>query len=170
MVPGQPAEYFAPLDDAIPPSPPRWVDFTEWWDEVVFVDNQQRTVTRSQLVKYISNKDGGAHVDPVLQSVYADLSRDNSLGWVSTSNGEEAPLDSPHLVVMRQIAHEMLRTLAPDMPQQKPNVPENAMLAFGVEAVVTEPAHPKVPKVGRNEPCPCGSGKKYKRCALALSR
>jgi preprotein translocase subunit SecA len=21
-----------------------------------------------------------------------------------------------------------------------------------------------VPKVGRNEPCPCGSGKKYKNC------
>jgi preprotein translocase subunit SecA len=21
-----------------------------------------------------------------------------------------------------------------------------------------------VPKVGRNEPCPCGSGKKYKKC------
>ncbi len=21
-----------------------------------------------------------------------------------------------------------------------------------------------VPKVGRNDPCPCGSGKKYKRC------
>ncbi len=30
-----------------------------------------------------------------------------------------------------------------------------------------EPAQPKrreVPKVGRNEPCPCGSGKKYKHC------
>jgi preprotein translocase subunit SecA len=23
-----------------------------------------------------------------------------------------------------------------------------------------------VPKVGRNDPCPCGSGKKYKRCCL----
>ncbi len=23
------------------------------------------------------------------------------------------------------------------------------------------------PKVGRNEPCPCGSGKKYKQCCLA---
>jgi uncharacterized protein len=23
------------------------------------------------------------------------------------------------------------------------------------------------PKIGRNEPCPCGSGKKYKRCCLA---
>ena len=31
----------------------------------------------------------------------------------------------------------------------------------------TEPATPFVrehPKVGRNQPCPCGSGKKYKRC------
>jgi uncharacterized protein YecA (UPF0149 family) len=23
------------------------------------------------------------------------------------------------------------------------------------------------PKVGRNEPCPCGSGKKHKKCCLA---
>lgn len=23
-----------------------------------------------------------------------------------------------------------------------------------------------VPKVGRNDPCPCGSGQKYKRCCL----
>ncbi|MGA2149181.1 MAG: SEC-C metal-binding domain-containing protein [Bryobacteraceae bacterium] len=22
------------------------------------------------------------------------------------------------------------------------------------------------PKIGRNEPCPCGSGQKYKRCCL----
>ena len=25
------------------------------------------------------------------------------------------------------------------------------------------------PKVGRNDPCPCGSGKKYKQCHGALS-
>ena len=24
--------------------------------------------------------------------------------------------------------------------------------------------HRRPPKVGRNEPCPCGSGKKFKRC------
>ncbi|MES2564969.1 MAG: SEC-C metal-binding domain-containing protein [Pseudomonadota bacterium] len=23
------------------------------------------------------------------------------------------------------------------------------------------------PKIGRNEPCPCGRGKKYKKCCLA---
>jgi uncharacterized protein YecA (UPF0149 family) len=26
-----------------------------------------------------------------------------------------------------------------------------------------------VPKVGRNDPCPCGSGKKYKQCHGRLS-
>ena len=24
----------------------------------------------------------------------------------------------------------------------------------------------KEPKIGRNEPCPCGSGKKYKKCCI----
>jgi SEC-C motif-containing protein len=35
--------------------------------------------------------------------------------------------------------------------------------------VRTGPAPTKsaAPKVGRNEPCPCGSGKKYKHCCLA---
>lgn len=27
-----------------------------------------------------------------------------------------------------------------------------------------QPAAPKTPEVGRNDPCPCGSGKKYKKC------
>ena len=26
------------------------------------------------------------------------------------------------------------------------------------------------PKIGRNEPCPCGSGKKYKRCCFSSCR
>lgn len=26
------------------------------------------------------------------------------------------------------------------------------------------PDHPEAPKVGRNDPCPCGNGKKYKKC------
>jgi preprotein translocase subunit SecA len=29
--------------------------------------------------------------------------------------------------------------------------------------VAKKPKSP-IPKVGRNDPCPCGSGKKYKRC------
>lgn len=31
---------------------------------------------------------------------------------------------------------------------------------------ITMPIRRETPKVGRNEPCPCGSGKKYKKCCL----
>jgi preprotein translocase subunit SecA len=41
--------------------------------------------------------------------------------------------------------------------------PRNVTYSHGDEAVV-ETVHRKEPKVGRNEPCPCGSGKKYKKC------
>ncbi|MBT7331517.1 MAG: hypothetical protein HN804_10795, partial [Oceanospirillaceae bacterium] len=36
------------------------------------------------------------------------------------------------------------------------------------EPVAQNPAVPSS-KVGRNEPCPCGSGKKYKQCHGKLS-
>ena len=35
------------------------------------------------------------------------------------------------------------------------------------EAAVVKPIKLDKPKVGRNEPCPCGSGKKYKKCCGA---
>jgi hypothetical protein len=31
---------------------------------------------------------------------------------------------------------------------------------------IEEDEKPAVPKVGRNDPCPCGSGKKYKKCCM----
>jgi preprotein translocase subunit SecA len=34
----------------------------------------------------------------------------------------------------------------------------------GELAVAQRPSVRKQPKVGRNQPCPCGSGKKYKHC------
>ena len=48
------------------------------------------------------------------------------------------------------------------------------MMPEGMEMALPEDAAPEVevqipycreePKVGRNDPCPCGSGKKYKKC------
>ena len=31
---------------------------------------------------------------------------------------------------------------------------------------VQRPIKRKTPKIGRNQPCPCGSGLKYKKCCL----
>jgi uncharacterized protein len=38
------------------------------------------------------------------------------------------------------------------------------------EALLREPLSERRPKVGRNEPCPCGSGRKYKKCCAAAER
>jgi uncharacterized protein YecA (UPF0149 family) len=32
------------------------------------------------------------------------------------------------------------------------------------ELAVFDPIYRTGPKIGRNEPCPCGSGKKFKKC------
>ncbi|MDR2852782.1 MAG: SEC-C domain-containing protein, partial [Burkholderiaceae bacterium] len=38
-----------------------------------------------------------------------------------------------------------------------------------VAAAIGAAASAAIPRVGRNEPCPCGSGKKYKHCHGALN-
>ncbi|MET0151636.1 MAG: SEC-C metal-binding domain-containing protein [Candidatus Binatia bacterium] len=37
-------------------------------------------------------------------------------------------------------------------------------LSAGGQVLKTETVKRDVEKVGRNDPCPCGSGKKYKKC------
>ena len=54
-----------------------------------------------------------------------------------------------------------------EMEQQKPKQEAPVTYSRGAEAEQAEPGHTykrEQPKVGRNDPCPCGSGKKYKQC------
>ncbi len=53
----------------------------------------------------------------------------------------------------------------PPTAQQGAPAPKGGQDVVG-EAIekATTPIKREVPKVGRNEPCPCGSGKKYKNC------
>ena len=47
--------------------------------------------------------------------------------------------------------------------------PEEKIRSFGKVIYESEDAQPYVrsgKKIGRNEPCPCGSGKKYKQCCM----
>jgi hypothetical protein len=155
------AKYVAVLDMLPSNCPPRWVSFDEWWNRVIFVDRKGSETSRKDLILAIANKDGGAHVDPVLDEKYADLSRRNSLAWRLSSPRGDVPLKGPEKAAVRQITHEILKSLNPTMPVVKPKV--TGSLFMGASAVVEE-RQPVVPKVGRNDPCPCGSGKKYKHC------
>ncbi|MDD2433618.1 MAG: SEC-C metal-binding domain-containing protein, partial [Clostridia bacterium] len=46
-----------------------------------------------------------------------------------------------------------------ERPQERQDLVENR---YDEEEVKKEPR--RVKKIGRNDPCPCGSGKKYKKC------
>jgi SEC-C motif-containing protein len=122
------------------------------------------------------NQDGGAHVDPSLDSTYADLTRNNSLrelrfdgiSWEKMPNVESATL--------RQITHEILQTVEPDMPPPIPKREDDGYLISGQPRITAaEPTKSstfsvggsdagRAKKIGRHEPCPCGTKKKYKKC------
>jgi uncharacterized protein len=83
---------------------------------------------------------------------------------------EGSPVDSPFRDVpadrrehMRRSALELLPNLVlalHDFSLDLAGDPEDD------EDTVHEPSTRPAPKVGRNAPCPCGSGKKYKACCL----
>jgi hypothetical protein len=159
---GKESKFVALLDD-VPFL--RWCSFDDWWKEAVFVDDQKNILTREQLILTASNQDGGAHVDPALENTYFRLTKQNSLG-ISYNEGDlSIPIPKPERAALRQIAHEVLKTLIPDY-QKKP-MPDNADIYFGGATLVQGAAAPPLPgkqKIQRNDPCPCGSGKKFKHC------
>lgn len=164
------ARFVAMLDD-IPPNLAKWISFDRWWSMPIFVDKDRRVLSRKDVILAAANQDGGAHVDPVLNDAYAALSRDHSLGWISTDGKDTRPIEGAEKAAIRQIAHELIKTLKPNY-EKKPN--HDALVIVGGMSTVQEarstaaelPATAIVhsAKVGRNAPCPCGSGVKFKKC------
>ena len=57
------------------------------------------------------------------------------------------------------------KTSGGESPDGAPAVrPPSGAAASGHEEKLELPIRREAPKVGRNEPCPCGSGKKFKSC------
>ena len=71
--------------------------------------------------------------------------------------------------IMDRIGGETLRMLfrlqlAKSAPEEMPKKKRNLNLSHGNEGGGPVTVRRKEKKVGRNDPCPCGSGKKYKKC------
>ena len=63
--------------------------------------------------------------------------------------------------VMRELHEEWLQTPRESLEGRKP---ADALGGGGLFPGKVETFRRETPKVGRNDPCPCGSGKKYKKC------
>jgi hypothetical protein len=160
MTSGVGGSYVAPLDDRPPVFQPQARDFRRWWETPVTKDATGTQFSRKDYVLGLSNKEGGAHVDPTLDAEYAALSRSNSLGWMYVPGDESSELpfaNNPALPSVRQISHELLLGLR---GQLTPLI-DPAVDPAGVEL---RPAF--LQGVERNGPCPCGSGRKAKKCHL----
>jgi hypothetical protein len=144
------------------------VEFDAWWNAPVFSDSYGQTLSRKDLVLTAANQDGGAHVDPELDEVYAKLARDNAMGRYVGKNGVLQPLEGPERAAIRQIAHEILKTFKAGYEKQPQHEAGMVLHGMSVSVIPGPPPTPCQPvraaKIGRNEPCFCGSGKKYKRC------
>ena len=68
----------------------------------------------------------------------------------------------------KKATHQTSNTLAEADRQESNAKKANEMVSQANQAVEKIKSKPKPirtgPKVGRNDPCPCGSGKKYKQC------
>ncbi|MBS0543819.1 MAG: preprotein translocase subunit SecA [Proteobacteria bacterium] len=92
----------------------------------------------------------------------------------------ESLLDMVRVDVTKLLTTVQIRTESQLEEAEAPPEPENvqyqhadydeALAAANPEQPAgSEPHHNLAPKVGRNDPCPCGSGKKYKHCHGKLS-
>jgi len=105
------AHFIPHLDDFPPSVKPRMIGFEEWWNAIIIVDNNRNEMSRKDLILTMADQDGGAHVDPNLNQVYANLSRENSLGFNFFNQNGEKPIKGAELASVRQITHEFLNTI-----------------------------------------------------------
>ncbi|MEQ4490172.1 MAG: preprotein translocase subunit SecA [Dehalococcoides mccartyi] len=70
-----------------------------------------------------------------------------------------------NIQIQHQTESATAKAASRPVQQQKPLPAAPAAAIPGVSAkAATQPAAPAAKEVGRNDPCPCGSGKKYKKC------
>ncbi|NNC12891.1 hypothetical protein HII28_13520 [Planctomonas sp. JC2975] len=82
-------------------------------------DMQGNTFSRRNIVLYMANKDGGAHLDDRLPTDYEALTRRNSMGFVTHDQGwtfSREVSESPAPAVVRQVAEELRMTLRLQIP------------------------------------------------------
>ncbi|MDQ0276565.1 hypothetical protein QO003_000868 [Arthrobacter silviterrae] len=141
VTPPPTAQLHALLQHVRLPRGPRFHQpFLEWWNQIILQDQLSSTFTRQDIVLGLANKDGGAHVDPILTDKYYALTRQNSIGIFSQGNrsrvgliwgdsggkavekgmGNIVPADSPAFALARQIGWEFVESIGRAHPKVMP--------------------------------------------------
>lgn len=99
---------YIPLSDDSPNRHLFLLKFDDWWNQIIF-DDKKNVFSRKDIILFVANKDGGAHVDPYWPEKFAELTKYNSLGFKdSNDNGAK---NNPAYVSIRQIVKEFFISL-----------------------------------------------------------
>src|SRR5262245_21697436 len=113
------AQFVAPLGGGDEESTYGRQPFRTWWNRPILHDMLGHIFKRSEVVLFLAQKLGGAHVDPKLPVRFEAMTKLNSLGWGWTRNEKggiavvvpagpsDEPMGSAIPVNVRQIAFEL---------------------------------------------------------------
>ncbi|MBT2647187.1 hypothetical protein J7E52_10710 [Bacillus sp. ISL-34] len=102
------------------------ISFDDWWNQKVMINKKARMdISRKNVILDVAHKDGGAHIDPILNNRFAKLSRLNGFGWQTETLTESGIIKSdvvangPELSIIRQSAYELYLTLNTELENIK---------------------------------------------------
>jgi len=102
----------------------------------------------------------GAMLDQVKHDTISILSRIR----VQTEQEMDDSAERQRAAEAMKFQHAEASALGAPQAQPPGGLPRQRGAAAAPQLEPVEPFKRETPKVGRNEPCPCGSGKKYKQC------
>lgn len=87
----------------------RFTDVPTWWEECIIAQPPYLNVSRRNVVLWVANKDGGAHVDSTVPALYQWLKDDGTLGAIELGGNLEEITDGPN-TLLRTMASEILES------------------------------------------------------------
>jgi tetratricopeptide (TPR) repeat protein len=120
-------QYMALLDEIPPSSRHKLVNFETWWEETIFINQKNEKIARRNIILTACNQDGGAHIDSKLDVIYDSLVSGNFMGWESHSSNGKSFISGAESAAIRQIGHEILKTLKPGY-SKKPEMKDATIL------------------------------------------
>lgn len=116
-----------------------------------------------------------ANIDFVERTIHssarADFNRESALKWAEQSQWHS--LEIRNVIDGKEEDASGSVEFIASYSQKDEEIEHHELAAFRKEAgawtfvdgrILRQPFHREQPKIGRNDPCPCGSGKKYKKC------
>ena len=166
----------------------RFATARKWLEKrpgVVFLKVETRRVDEIEKDRPMDeriSKSEPVEITPELAASLQEMIDRQYMEWIDTPLpvlGGKTPRQACRTPAGRQQVTMLIRTMPDPMGQAPVRVPRQAMLrelGLTTESLTSRPLSPQMSqiskpveatspsKVGRNAPCPCGSGKKYKKC------